>query len=370
MSAPLFFFGTLCHRPLLEQVLGRSVTVVPAGVCDAAAHWVAGQSFPVLQDAPGRSAQGVLLRDASASDLARLDFYEGAFGYVLTDITVEVGGVPCDARVYRSDLAVEIGAPWSLDDWVASYGALSVQAAAEVMEGFGVVSPDVIAARFPMIRARAGAVVNARNAPSEPGLTPLTAADVTVEEHRRPYTQYFSLVEMRLRHKRYDGAMSALLERAVFMATDVAIVLPYDPVRDRVLLVEQFRMGPFARGDIHPWSLEPIAGRIDSIETAKATARREAMEEAGLSLGALHLVSNSYPSPGATTEHFSTFIGIADLPDDVTGVGGLQSEDEDIRSTLVSFDALMGMATSDALSNGPLVMAVWWLAAHRESLRA
>ena len=221
-----------------------------------------------------------------------------------------------------------------------------------------------------MIRARAGAVVNARHRPSAPNAAGLTADDVTLIAQNRPYTQYFSLLEMRLRHRRYNGEMSAEVDRAVFVASAVAIVLPYDPERDRVLLVEQFRMGPYARGDRHPWSLEPIAGRIDSIESAEDAARREAMEEAGLELGALHKVSSSYPSPGATTEYFTSFIGIADLPDDVVGIGGLESEDEDIRSTLVTFDTLIGMAQNDVLSNGPLVMAVWWLAAHRDRLRA
>ncbi|WP_224824654.1 NUDIX domain-containing protein [Cognatishimia sp. MH4019] len=367
MGTPLFFFGTLCHLPLLEQVLGRSVSVEVAHAQGMSAYWVAGQSFPTLQD--GGAADGLLLRDAIAADIARLDFYEGGFGYRLVDITVETAKGPVAAQVYRSDQTFEIGAPWSLQDWIATYGELTLQAAREVMEGFGHISPETVAQRFGMIRARAGAVVNARRQPSEASASGLTAADVEVSETRWPYTHYFSLQEMTLRHRRYDGAMSAQVERAVFVATDVAIVLPYDPVRDRVLLVEQFRMGPFARGDAHPWSLEPIAGRIDTVETAEETARREAREEAGLELGALHLIASCYPSPGATTEHFTSFLGIADLPDDVTGIGGLASEQEDIRSTLVSFDSLMKMARADAVSNAPLVMAAWWLAAHRAALR-
>ncbi len=368
MSLPLFFFGTLRYLPLLEQVLGRAVSVVPARLDGVSAYWVAGQPFPTLQE--GGAVEGVLLRDATAADIARLDFYEGGFGYHLVDVMVATADGPVAAQVYRSDTAFEIGARWGLDDWIATYGEITLQAAREVMEGFGQISPETVAQRFDMIRARAGAVVNARREPSAASASGLTAADVEVAQTRRPYTHYFSLQEMTLRHRRYDGAMSAEVERAVFVATDVAIVLPYDPVRDRVLLVEQFRMGPFARGDVHPWSLEPIAGRIDTVETAEQTARREAMEEAGLELGALHLIASCYPSPGATTEYFTSFLGIADLPDDVTGVGGLASEHEDIRSTLVSFETLIQMARDDAISNAPLVMAAWWLAAHRAGLRA
>lgn len=369
MSAPLFFFGTLCHLPLLERVLGRPVTVETARLEGARVYWVEGASFPILRSGDGL-AEGVVLRDATDTDIARLDFYEGAFGYAREEVTVTVAGAPVAASVYVTDNDFPTGAPWVLENWVAAYGAIAVEAASEVMESFGRVSSDVIAGRFDMIRARALAVVNARRSPSSESASGLTSKDVELIEKRRPYTHYFSLVEMDLRHRRYDGAMSPEVDRAVFVATDVAIVLPYDPVRDRVLLVEQFRMGPYARGDRNPWTLEPIAGRIDSTESAGETARREAQEEAGLELGALHLVSSSYPSPGASTEFFTCFVGIAELPDDVVGVNGLDSEHEDIHSVLVSYDDLIAMARSDELSNGPLVMATWWLAAHRARLRA
>lgn len=369
MGGPLFFFGTLCHVPLLESVLQRSVVPEQATLHGASVFWVLGEAFPILVDGAG-TAKGILLRDVTDADIARLDFYEGAFGYALRDMSVQTKNGPVAARVYRTDQAFEIGAPWSLSDWIDVHGDIAVEAAAEVMEGFGSVAPDMVAKRFGMIRARAGAVVNARKAASPPSTAGLSATDVKLIAKSRPYTNYFSLVEMDLRHRRYDGTMSPKVERAVFVATDVAIVLPYDPVRDRVLLVEQFRMGPYARGDCHPWTLEPIAGRIDTTESAEDTARREAMEEAGVELGALHLISSSYPSPGASTEFFTSFLALADLPDSVTGVSGLDSEDEDIRSALVPFHELIDMANADALSNGPLVTATWWLAAHRDRLRA
>lgn len=369
MNPPVFFFGTLCHLPLLERVLGRSARVSPASLDGASAYWVADAPFPVLIDGAGQ-AKGVLLRDVTDADLARLDYYEGAFGYALRPVQVHTETGSVAAQTYRSDQTFETGASWSLDHWIASYGAISVEAAGEVMEGFGTVPPKTIAARFAMIRARARAVVAARATPSAPSDAGLDAGDVQVHDRRRPYTNYFSLLELTLSHARYDGTQSAPVDRAVFVATDVALVLPYDPQRDRVLLVEQFRMGPFVRGDHNPWSLEPIAGRIDTAETPEATARREAIEEAGLSLGALHDVSRSYPSPGASTEYFHSFVGIADLPDTIVGIGGLDSEDEDIRSIVVDFDDLLEMARADTLSNGPLVMLVWWLAAHRDRLRA
>ncbi len=138
----------------------------------------------------------------------------------------------------------------------------------------------------------------------------------------------------------------------------------------RVLLVEQIRMGPLARGDHTCWQLEPIAGHIDPGETPQAAARREALEEAGITLGTLEPVGNVYASPGNATEFFHIFVGLADLPDHIIGTGGLASEGEDIRSHLMSFDDLMALADAQALANAPLVASAYWLARHRERLRS
>ena len=83
--------------------------------------------------------------------------------------------------------------------------------------------------------------------------------------------------EPALRAPLFGGGQSAPLLREVFVATDAALVLPYDPLRDRVLLVEQFRMGPYGRGDPRPFLLEPVAGRIDAGETPEEAARREGL---------------------------------------------------------------------------------------------
>ena len=220
---------------------------------------------------------------------------------------------------------------------------------------------------FPMIRRRAHQQVLAETSAHDPlaldGKIEITGRD-------RVYAKFFALDEISLRHETFDGAMSEENDRAVFVSADAALVLPYDPARDRVLLVEQIRMGPLARGDHTCWQLEPIAGHIDPGETPQAAARREALEEAGITLGALEPVGNVYASPGNATEFFHIFVGFADLPDHIIGTGGLASEGEDIRSHLMSFDDLMALADAQALANAPLVASAYWLARHRERLRS
>lgn len=364
---PLFFFGTLRHPALIEAVIGdlSHIHLSQARLPGYATHAVREGPFPTLVQEAGAVAAGGLAEGLTEEDCARLDYYEAAFGYDLVAVTLEDGRA---ARAYMppAELWTPDG-PWSLADWAQHWGPMSVLAAEEVMSYRGERSPQAIAKMFPMIRARAWSVLNAQSSRHGDGTL---QGQITVAETRRAYANYFALDELDLQHARFDGGMTDLATRAVFIAADATLVLPYDPVRDRVLLVEQMRIGPFARRDAACWQLEPIAGRLDPGETPDQAARREAEEEAGLRMGALHPVSESYASPGNSTEFFYSFVGIADLPDDIAGVGGLEAEQEDIRSHLLSFDVLMAMCDDRQIANTPLVMIAYWLARHRARLRS
>jgi len=364
----LFIYGTLRHLPLLEIVLGRSAganDLRPATLPGYRVPAAAEGPFPTIETCEAAQAEGLLVQGLSADDFARLDFYEGAFDYDLVPVTLADGQA---AEVYLPQPGRWTGeGPWSLEAWEAVWAALSCHAAREVMSYMGKRPRAEVDAMFPMIRRRAHQQVLAETGAHDPlaldGKIEITGRD-------RVYAKFFALDEISLRHETFDGAMSEEIDRAVFVSADAALVLPYDPARDRVLLVEQIRMGPLARGDHTCWQLEPIAGHIDPGETPQAAARREALEEAGLTLGALEPVGNVYASPGNATEFFHIFVGLADLPDHIIGTGGLASEGEDIRSHLMSFDDLMALADAQALANAPLVASAYWLARHRERLRS
>lgn len=116
--------------------------------------------------------------------------------------------------------------------------------------------------------------------------------------------------------------------------------------------------------------LEPIAGRIDPGETPEQAGLREAQEEANVTVKKLHPVAKVYASPGCNTEFFYIFVGEAELPDHVTGVAGLDSEAEDIKSYIFGFEELMEMVDRYQAANAPLVLAALWLARRRDALRA
>ncbi len=363
----LFLYGTLRHLPLLEMVLGRQVApqeLRAARLPGAAVTWVDGQPYPMIRLGGGPGAEGIVMAGASEADRARLDFYEGGFGYALVPVTLEDGGA---ARVYLPGPEVgPPGAAFDLGAWAARWGALSVEAAREVMGYFGQVAPEEVARRFRGIRLRAAARLRAQTVRHGAGSL---QGRVEVDQKTTPYSDFFKMDDYQLRAETFAGEMSPPMQRAVFVGMDAALVLPYDPVRDRVLVVEQFRMGPFGRGDPQPWQWEPIAGHVDPGETPEEAAHREAMEEAGLTLTRLETVAEGYPAPGAVSEFYYLYIGLADLPDDVTGVGGMAEEGENIRSHLLGFDALMEMLEDRRSANIPLALAGYWLARHRARLR-
>ena len=367
--AEFFFYGTLCHPQLLAVVLGREVAMEPARLPGFSAFRVQGRAFPVLV-ADGGGAEGVVVRGLGDEDIRRLNFYEGDFRAEAHRVTLG-GGAALTALVYLPPEGYwQPGEAWSLADWEARWGATVTAAADEAMRLYAEgVDPARMHGRYPMMLARAGARLRAGQGGPVTVRRRTGPGDVAVTRHWQPYGNFFAVEEFDLRFRRFDGTMSGQVNRAVFISGDAAVVLPYDPVRDRVLLIEQFRMGPVGRGDGEPWMLEAIAGRIDGGESPEEAAHREAFEEAGLRLSRLLPANHYYPSPSAKSEFLYTFVGLADLPDGSAGLGGVPGEAEDIRGHLMPFDDLVALVESGEVTAGPLVMLCWWLAARRDGLR-
>ncbi|MFH5774581.1 NUDIX domain-containing protein [Paracoccus sp. NGMCC 1.201697] len=185
-----------------------------------------------------------------------------------------------------------------------------------------------------------------------------------------PYADHFSVESLVLRQRRHRGDWSPDMLRAIFVSGDATVVLPWDPVRDHVLLIDQFRPGPVARGDRQPWFYETVAGRVDAGETPEQAALRESIEETGITLDRLIPGPHHYSSPGAMAEFLYLYVGIADLPDDAAGFGGLASEDEDIRSHVVPRVELTRMAMAGEIRNGPLLSLALWLEIGAARIRA
>ena len=375
----MFFYGSLTHLPLLEVVLGRNlndvsndVQIKDASLADFASFWVKGQAYPMLVAQKGAAAKGLFVSGLSAQDLARLNFYEGGFSYNLKRLSIDTTSGPKLADVYFPETELPRGTPWHLPDWQAEWGDFTVHAATEAMGYFGQIDAAQLTQRFGAIRRRAASY---RRGKSETGRAKsYSRADVTVQNKRTPYSNFYTVQEFDLQHRRFDGEASDQMERAVFTGFDATIVLPYDPRRDCVLLIEQFRIGAYAHGAQHPWLLEAVAGHIDIGETPEQAARREAFEETGLKLQQLIPINQAYPSPGGSTEFYYIFLGLCDLSGADGTTAGLVEEHEDIHSHVLSFDAAMQFAAGEGPYRGganvlPLITALYWLALNRDRLR-
>lgn len=249
---------------------------------------------------------------------------------------------------------------WDRDSWQAGLAAEIARQILGLPDGR---TADRIAARLPAIGVWASSRLRAAAGPVSGGdvVAPRVAGDLRLIARREPFAGFFAVEEWDLSHRTHEGGFTPVVTREGFVAGDAVVLLPWDPRRDRVLVIEQFRLAPAMRADPQPWLLEPVAGRVDCGEGVEAAARREAREEAGLEIGRLIPAIHHYPSPGAVGEFLYLYVGIADLPDGVEGIHGLEGETEDIRGHLLDRTRLTRMALAGQITNGPLAMIALWL---------
>ncbi len=179
------------------------------------------------------------------------------------------------------------------------------------------------------------------------------------------YRGFFRLLRLRLRHRLFAGGWSQEITRELFDRGHAAAVLPYDPVRDEVVLVEQFRVGAvYAEGN--PWLLEIVAGIVEEGESEEAVVRREALEEAGLTLKTLTRAMSYFSSPGGCSERITVFIGEVDASE-AASHAGLASESEDIRVHRLPREQAMQWLAEGRIDNAASVIALQWLELQRRS---
>jgi ADP-ribose pyrophosphatase len=181
------------------------------------------------------------------------------------------------------------------------------------------------------------------------------------------YNGFFRLEKYRVKHTLFNGGWSQELERELFRRTNCVAVLLYDPDADKVVLIEQFRVGAVLNPD-RAWLIEIVAGAIEPGETAEAVARREAREEADCDILELRLIYRFYTTPGGASEQISLFYGRVDATH-VGGVHGLAHEQEDILVYAVDFAQAFAMLEDGRIESAIPIIALQWLALHRVQLR-
>ena len=193
-----------------------------------------------------------------------------------------------------------------------------------------------------------------------------TPQDVEIISKEILFKGFFRMIKYRFRHKLFEGGWSEVIEREMFERGHAAALLPYEPVSDQVVLIEQIRVGALEHA--HPWQLEIVAGIIDTDESPEQVVRREASEEAGISVDELAKVTSYYPSSGGCSEKLDVYVGKVDAST-AHGIHGLDYEGEDIRVHVVSRETAYQWVVEGKFENGASIIALQWLQLNHQSLR-
>jgi ADP-ribose pyrophosphatase len=181
------------------------------------------------------------------------------------------------------------------------------------------------------------------------------------------YKGFFKVSRIELTHELFAGGQSRPIVRELLDRGHAAAVLPYDPVRDEVVLIEQFRIGAI-NDPTGPWLLEVIAGIIEPGESAEDVIVREALEEAGCRITDIIPVQRFYSTPGGSTEEIFVFAARTDTGG-LGGVHGIEEEGEDIRVKIVSSDEAFELLDRGRIDSAMPIIALQWFRMNRERLR-
>jgi len=180
------------------------------------------------------------------------------------------------------------------------------------------------------------------------------------------HKDFFTLARYHLRHRLFNGDWGCIYTREILERKSAAAVLPYDPILNQVVFIEQFRAGALAAPE-NPWLLEIVAGIYDK-EKPDAVATREAEEEAGCKILDLYPICNYFVSPGGSNEYLHLFCGRIDAKN-VGGIHGLADEHEDIRAFSLPVEDALVMLQEGKIKTAPLIISLLWLQLNREWLK-
>ncbi len=179
---------------------------------------------------------------------------------------------------------------------------------------------------------------------------------------------YFEVNKYRVSYRQFNGKMSTTVDREVFERGHAVAILPYDPILDKIILIEQFRIAAYVGMQDHnwtdkkatPWMYEIVAGIIDKGEQPTDVALREMKEEANLDVLNLQYIQPFFVSPGAVSEYIHLYLAIVDSTQ-AGGIFGLEEEAEDIKTHILSSAEAWQLLDKGKITNATALIALQWL---------
>ena len=194
---------------------------------------------------------------------------------------------------------------------------------------------------------------------------------VEVQQARTIYDNFVRTDTYKLRTRKFDGLWSEPYERHVLSTGEsghAAAALLYDPARDVVVLIEQFRIINYLNQRPSAWNLEIVAGLIAAGDTPLDTIRREIAEESGRTAKRIEPIALFTSSPGVFTEMIHMFI--AEVEAGLAGeVHGLAAEHENIRVHVLSYADALKLADEGWIDDAKTLLALNWFARKHEAIR-
>jgi ADP-ribose pyrophosphatase len=190
--------------------------------------------------------------------------------------------------------------------------------------------------------------------------------DFKLDTKKSLYKGFFSMQSYTLHYKRFDGGVNGPITREIFERGNAAAIVPFDPVSQRIVLIEQFRPGAI-NDDKSPWLLEIVAGMIDANEQSSTTVQRELFEEAGIKCERIKFATKFYTTPGGSTESIDLYVGKVNS-DEANGFHGLECECEDIRVLTVTLDEALDLIENGRICNAIAIIGIQYLALHKDAI--
>ena len=172
------------------------------------------------------------------------------------------------------------------------------------------------------------------------------------------YSGFFSLNKYEFIHEKHNGEWTSTVEREVFSGAHVSTLLPYDPIKKEIILIQQFRAGVLSRYDEN-YLLEIVAGIIDEGENPEQTAIRECFEETGCEVKKIYPIQSYFPAPGSSESYYHLYLGEIQAFDGER-IKGLEKENEDILVKSFKIDEVRQMLKEKKIMNGLTLVALQW----------